>query len=123
MATAMVKWFNAEKGFGLISPDDGEPNIYAHRSAVNTAVPSFWGSRPRSTTTSPWAPGGPRPRTSPSSADQCRPAVRSGPPNQNATPLSCRTRRPGSPSACPRWSASRVGGRAIRVGVGSTMGR
>ena len=37
MKTGTVKWFNLEKGFGYIHPDDGSPNIFVPMSAVQNA--------------------------------------------------------------------------------------
>ena len=70
MATGTVKWFNDDKGFGFITPDDPGADLFVHHSGINSDGFRTLREGARVSYDSEAGPKGPRPSTSPRSRDR-----------------------------------------------------
>ena len=62
MATGVVKWFNATKGYGFIQPDKGGKDVFVHISAVEKAGLSSLNEGTKVSYEERWRTGAKRPR-------------------------------------------------------------
>jgi CspA family cold shock protein len=117
VAQGTVKWFNADKGFGFIAPDDGTADVFVHHSAIQTEGYRTLQDNQRVEYTAGQGTKGPqaeevRPAAIPASparehqvghvADQLPPSRRPNPIAERHAAVHCGERDgTGPPTACP----------------------
>ncbi len=102
MPTGRVKWFNAEKGFGFIAPDDGSEDLFVHYSGIRGS--GFRALDEGAQVQFEVGPGAKRP--------QARDVVRldAGEPGEGSAPsVPARAESPAVPRSLPRWRAGSIG--------------
>lgn len=56
MAQGTVKWFNPDKGYGFIAPDDGTPDAFVHHSVIDAGGYPSLEEKPYTVTRGPKGP-------------------------------------------------------------------
>ncbi len=133
MAEGTVKWFNAEKGFGFIAPDDGTPDVFVHYSAIDSGGYRSLEENQRVSFTTTQGPKGPQADQVQGRLTVARPGCRAEPSRQSPKPRPAWTGlrsfprggayRPPSPIPCtagmvpsrPFWKSSNACWSSSRV--------
>ena len=89
MAQGTVKWFNPDKGFGFIAPDDGTADVFVHHSAIDMGGYRSLAENQKVEYTTKQGPKGPQ-------ADRFTQSDRSSAAGPRLTARACRHTRPSS---------------------------